>query len=78
MMHLSFKRIAGALLLSGILMLPAASFAKTIRIVDPPVKKSTTSICHAKGTRYYKQTLKFVSYKTLKECLKSGGRLPKK
>jgi uncharacterized protein YpmB len=43
-----------------------------------PVKKSSSGICHAPGTTYYNQTKKFTPYKTLDECLKSGGRLPKK
>ncbi len=72
------RKAASVLLVSGILMMPAVSFAKTAHVVDPIVKKSTTSICHAKGTRYYKQTLKFTAYKTLKDCLKSGGRLAKR
>ncbi|GBL39613.1 hypothetical protein EMGBD2_08710 [Nitrospirota bacterium] len=43
-----------------------------------PVKKSTTSICHAPGTSYYNKTKNFTPFKTLDECLKSGGRLPKR
>ena len=43
-----------------------------------PVKKSTTGICHAPGTSYYHKTKKFVGYPTLADCLKSGGRLPKR
>jgi hypothetical protein len=42
------------------------------------VKKSKTSICHAPGTTYYKQTKYYKAYKTLRECLESGGRLPRK
>lgn len=42
------------------------------------IKKSKTSICHAPGTTYYKQTKYYKAYKTLRECLESGGRLPKK
>jgi len=77
MVQTILRRIASVLLVSGVLMMPVGSYAKTIKIVDPMVKKSTTSICHAKGTRYYKQTLKFTAYSTLKACLKSGGRMPK-
>ena len=44
---------------------------------DLPVKKSKTGICHAPGTSYYGQTKNFTPFKTLDECLKSGGRLPK-
>ena len=42
------------------------------------VKKSKTNICHAPGTKYYKQTKYYKAFKTLKECLDSGGRLPKR
>lgn len=44
----------------------------------PPVKKSTTGICHETGSRYYAQTKKFTEFKTLDECIKSGGRMPKR
>lgn len=43
-----------------------------------PVKMSKTGICHKPGSTYYKQTKNFTSYKTLDDCLKSGGRLPRK
>jgi hypothetical protein len=42
------------------------------------IKKSKTGICHAPGTTYYNQTKSYTAYKTLKDCLDSGGRLPKK
>ena len=42
------------------------------------IKKSKTSICNAPGTTYYKQTKYYKAYKTLRECLESGGRLPRK
>ena len=42
------------------------------------VKKSRTSICHAPGSTFYDRTDNFVAYKTIDECLKSGGRLPKR
>ena len=43
-----------------------------------PVKKSKSGICHVPGSHYYNQTKHYVSYKTLEDCLKSGGRLPRK
>ncbi len=43
---------------------------------DPAVKKSTTGICHAKGTRYYSQTTHFTAYNSVADCLANGGRLP--
>ena len=48
-----------------------------IQISDPNVKKSTTGICHKKGSQYYKQTKNFESFDALKKCLASGGRLPR-
>jgi len=49
-------------------------FAQT----DPPVKMSSSGICHAQGSTYYTQTKKFTVYKTIDECLKAGGRIPKR
>ena len=43
-----------------------------------PVKLSKSGICHKPGSTYYQQTKNFTPFKTLEECLKSGGRLPKK
>ena len=43
-----------------------------------PVKMSKSGICHKPGSTYYQQTKNFTPFKTLDECLKSGGRLPKK
>ena len=43
-----------------------------------PVKKSNSGICHKPGSTYYQQTKNFTPYKTLDDCLKSGGRLPKR
>ena len=45
---------------------------------DPPVKMSSSGICHAQGSTYYNQTKKFTAYKTVDECMKAGGRMPKK
>jgi hypothetical protein len=42
------------------------------------VKMSNTGICHAPNTTYYEQTKNFTPYKTLDDCLKAGGRVPKK
>jgi len=43
----------------------------------PVVKKSSTGLCHAQGTRYYSQTLKYTAYDSISACLASGGKLPK-
>ena len=44
---------------------------------DPAVKKSDSGICHEKGSPSYGNTKKFTEFKTIDECLKSGGKLPK-
>ena len=54
-------------------MLSATAFAQS-----EPVKMSKSGICHQPGSTYYQQTKNFTPFKTLDECLKSGGRLPKK
>ena len=38
-----------------------------------PVKKSKTNICHKND-----QTKHFRAYQTIKDCIESGGRLPKR
>ena len=43
-----------------------------------PVKKSKTNICHKKGSKYYDQTKYFRAYQTIKDCIESCGRLPKR
>ena len=45
---------------------------------EPLVKKSKTGICHKAGTRYYDQTKYFENYSSIQDCIKSGGRLPKR
>jgi pyruvate/2-oxoglutarate dehydrogenase complex dihydrolipoamide acyltransferase (E2) component len=44
---------------------------------EPAVKKSNTSICHDKSSPSYTQTKNFTEFKTMEECIKSGGRAPK-
>ena len=44
---------------------------------SPNVKKSTSNICHEKGSQYYKQTKKYEDFNTIEDCLNSGGRLPR-
>lgn len=56
-----------------IAILPAAIYAQ-----NQPVKMSNSGICHAPNSTYYEQTKKFTPFKTLDECLKAGGRMPKK
>ena len=46
------------------------------KLTEPDVKKSSTGICHAKGTPYYARTAVFTPYGSIQDCLGSGGRLP--
>lgn len=45
---------------------------------EPQVKKSTSNICHERGSTYYDRTKNFIPYNSIQECLNSGGRLPLK
>lgn len=45
---------------------------------NPNVKKSSTGICHQKGSEYYEKTKNFTSYNSINDCVSSGGRLPKR
>ena len=44
---------------------------------NPIVKKSDSGICHDSKSPSYERTKKFTEFKTLDECVKSGGKLPK-
>ena len=45
---------------------------------EPLVKKSKTGICHKAGSRYYDQTKYFKQFTSIDDCIKSGGKMPKK
>ena len=66
-----------AIILVLLMMFSLSGFAETSSNAAP-VKKSKTGICHAPGSSYYSRTKNFTPYKTLDDCLKSGGRLPKR
>lgn len=57
---------------------PTKGEAAKTQSADAPVKKSKTGICHAQGSTYYAKTQNFTPFKSVDECLKSGGKLPKK
>ena len=66
-------------LIAGFLFVASTSlYAEPTQKSSEPVKKSSSGICHAPDSSYYSRTKKFTPYQTLDECLKSGGRLPKK
>lgn len=60
------------------LLLLSTVFMESAYAQNQPVKMSNSGICHVPNTTYYEQTKKFTPYKTLDECLKAGGRMPKK
>ena len=62
-----------SLLLATSLFSASAVFAQS-----EPVKMSKSGICHAPGSTYYSQTKNFTPHKTLDDCIKAGGRMPKK
>ena len=56
----------------------APTIQSSVSATDPAVKKSSTGLCHAIGTTYYKQTTKFTAYTSIASCLASGGKMPAK
>lgn len=66
------------LLLIALLFTSKIIFADEPPKANEPVKMSKSKICHAPNSSYYAKTQNFTPYKTLKECLDAGGRLPKK
>ena len=45
---------------------------------NPPVKKSSSGICHPVGGTYYDRTKNFKPYPSMEACIQSGGRAPKR
>jgi hypothetical protein len=59
---------------------PAAGANKAAAPAAPVevVKKSDSGICHDKTSPSYEKTKKFTPFNSMDECIKSGGRAPKK
>ena len=55
----------------------AADKAADKPAADPAVKKSDSGICHDSKSPSCERTKKFTEFKTMEECLKSGGKQPK-
>ncbi len=66
------------LLFIAILLTSLSLLADEPTKTNEPVKMSKTKICHAPNSSYYAKKQNFTPYKTLKECLDAGGRLPKR
>ncbi|NDG35153.1 MAG: hypothetical protein EBX57_07930, partial [Betaproteobacteria bacterium] len=54
-----------------------AKDAKAPAADAPAVKKSDSGICHDKSSPSYERTKNFTAFKTMDECVKTGGSLPK-
>lgn len=67
-------RLFSCILASAMLLCATPAMADS----NPPVKKSQSGICHPKGGTYYSRTKNFTPYNSMKECLQSGGRAPKR
>ena len=60
------------------LALGMAQAADPKEAAEPAVKKSDSGICHDKTSPSFGNTKKFTAFKTVDECVKSGGTLPAK
>jgi hypothetical protein len=58
--------------------LGVAQAADPKEAAEPAVKKSEAGICHDKTSPSFGNTKKFTAFKTVDECVKSGGTLPAK
>jgi hypothetical protein len=65
-------------LIAASCLLWAAPSIALAQAAEPAVKKSESGICHDKNSPSYERTKKFTEFKTVDECVKSGGTLPKK
>ena len=76
------KSLAFAVLAIGIGAAPVSAAdkkeaAKAPAADAPAVKKSDSGICHDKSSPSYERTKNFTPFKTMDECIKSGGTAPK-
>lgn len=55
---------------------PSTGENQVVQSIEPQIKKSSTGICHEKGSTYYARTLNFAAYDSISDCLNSGGRMP--
>ncbi len=77
-------RVSAGYALMAVLLFGVASCASGDFVSDlfeaeaAPVKKSRSGLCHCPGGSYYARTKSFTAYSTIKACLDSGGRPPKR
>jgi hypothetical protein len=77
-----FTTLTVAILATGLATFPALAAdkkdaAKAPASETPAVKKSDSGICHDKSSPSYERTKNFTPFKTMDECIKSGGTVPK-
>ncbi len=60
-----------------LLFLSISLFVSQSLAGNPPVKLSTSGICHDETSAFYSRTKNYTVYENIEACLSSGGRLPK-
>ena len=66
-------------LITALALVCSSAFVNTaIANDEPPVKMSKSGICHERGSTYYNKTKNYTAFNTLEECLRAGGRKPKR
>ena len=66
-------------LIAVVVLACSSVFANAVIANDePPVKMSKSGICHERGGTYYSKTKNYTAFNTLEECLRAGGRKPKR
>jgi hypothetical protein len=44
---------------------------------EPPIKQSSSGICHDESSGSYNRTKKYTAFDSISGCIAAGGRLPK-
>ncbi len=71
----AYKPLITSVIVSAALLLFVTP--TTVNARTPPVKMSSSKICHDTSSPYYERTKNFKAYDSINACLDAGGRLPK-
>jgi hypothetical protein len=65
------------IVIARLLLLFVFSFHSFALAAPPPIKQSSSGLCHSVESRWYERTKNFTPFNSMDACLAAGGRLPK-
>ncbi len=70
------KKTICSIALLAVCTLPVFAQGITLAANNAPgaVKKTQKGVCHAPGGQHYARVKHFTGYKTMEECVRSGGK----